>query len=258
MNAAEIGRFARALRDPTATVVDLVSAADARAARFDVHRNNVAGALLEALRTAFPALRRLLGDEYFDAFAAEFARARPPRTQLLVDYGDGLPDFVERFPPLAPYPYLADVARLERLRVRAYHARDEVALSPEQLAARVAAAGDVPGALRLASSAGLVMSAHPVHAIWRAQVDGADTWDPDAGAEAVLVWRREFDVETVSIEDATGRFLEHVAAGRSLHDALDAVGEDVVGFELTLARLLRDGALVPGDEFNPDRKESSA
>jgi hypothetical protein len=34
------------------------------------------------------------------------------------------PDFIEQFEPASSVPYLADVARLEMLRVRAFHAAD--------------------------------------------------------------------------------------------------------------------------------------
>lgn len=100
MNANQLARFAHALRRPGAPVDGIVNASDCLARRFDVHRNNVAVALIGALRAAFPALRRLLGIEYFDALAAAFASAHPPRSRLLLHFGDELPGFLEQFEPL--------------------------------------------------------------------------------------------------------------------------------------------------------------
>ena len=238
--------FARSLLDPGADVRSLVSAADITAARFDVHRNNVMSALIDALRDAFPALRRLLGDEYFDALAAEFVRGNPPCTPLLVDYGDKLPAFVERHPPLDAYPYLGDVARLERLRIRAFHARDEAPGAFDDLHWFLATA-DEPGAARLVHSASLLSSVHPVHTIWASQFD--DGVEPDArrGAESVLVWRRGFETQTAVIGEAAECFLSAIVAGLSARSAIDELGDAGLGFETMLDLLLRDHVLVAND-----------
>lgn len=50
--------------------------------------------------------------------------ANPPRTRATAFYGAEFPDFIEGFTPAREVTYLADVARLEYLRVRAYHAAD--------------------------------------------------------------------------------------------------------------------------------------
>jgi hypothetical protein len=66
--------------------------------------------------------------------AGAFARANPPRSPVMAHYGAGFAGFIEEFPPAAGLPYLADVARLELLRVHAYHAVEAQAVSPESIA----------------------------------------------------------------------------------------------------------------------------
>jgi hypothetical protein len=248
-----LATFAACLLDPDADVGNLVGAADIGAARFDVYRNNVMRSLIEALQVAFPALVRLLGDEYFDALAAEFARTHPPRSRLLIDYGDELPAFVEGYTPLAVYPYLGDVARLERLRIQAYHAQDESPGAfddPYWLLAKV----DQPRSARLSHSAAVLSSTHPVHSIWSSQFAEYDGSAVLPAAQSVLVWRRGHDVHTAAIDAATEAFLTAIDAGESVSAALDALGDAGSGFEITLERLLRDQVLVPTQPHRHDSK----
>ena len=66
---------------------------------------------------------------------ASFVRAEPPRSPVLLGYGDGLPAFVERFEPASCVPYLADVIRLEIATSQAYHAADAEPVDAADLAA---------------------------------------------------------------------------------------------------------------------------
>ena len=62
--------------------------------RYAVYRNNVAVSLRTALETGFPAVKSLLGDEAFAYAAGRFLRQAPPRSPLLMRYGDGFPEFL--------------------------------------------------------------------------------------------------------------------------------------------------------------------
>lgn len=112
-------------------------------ARFAVHRNNVVAGLVAALGEAYPAVRRLVGPDFFAAAAALFVRAHPPRSPVMLLYGAEFPDWIEGFPPAAGLAYLGDVARLERARLEAFHAAEAepvcgvrlAAVPPEELAA---------------------------------------------------------------------------------------------------------------------------
>ena len=59
----------------------------------------------------------------------------PPRSPLLMTYGDDFAEFIEAFPPARSVPYLGDIARLEAARTRAYHAADAVSMGVDELAA---------------------------------------------------------------------------------------------------------------------------
>src|SRR5687767_4125814 len=82
---------------------------------FAVYRNGCARAAVEALRSNFPTIGALLGDQAFTAAALRFRDDRPPATPVLAAYGDFFPAWLARQPWTGELPYLADVARLDRL-----------------------------------------------------------------------------------------------------------------------------------------------
>ena len=61
--------------------------------RFDVYRNNVVVSLIDAMETAFPAIHKLVGDEFFKAMAGIYVRAHPPTTPMMMFYGEAFPEF---------------------------------------------------------------------------------------------------------------------------------------------------------------------
>ena len=93
-------------------------------ARFAIHRNTVFVGLIETLRSTFPVIGRLVGEDFFRAAARAFAADHPPKSPVLAEYGEGFAGFLEEFEPARELPYLADVARLEWLRNLAFHAPD--------------------------------------------------------------------------------------------------------------------------------------
>jgi putative oxidoreductase len=105
------------------------------ARRFAVYRNNVMVSLIDALADSYPVTQDLVGEEFFRAMARLFVRTHPPRSPVLALYGAGLAEFIESFAPAAVLPYLADVARLEMLRVQAWHAADAAPLGLADFAA---------------------------------------------------------------------------------------------------------------------------
>lgn len=113
--AAFQDRFVRTLLDPEL----------AAPPAFAVYRNTVIKGCIDALQANYPAVARLVGDEWFRAAALRFVREHPPRAPMLVEYGEGFSAFLETFPPAAELPYLPAVARLDRFWTECHVAPDE-------------------------------------------------------------------------------------------------------------------------------------
>ena len=216
------------------------------AQRLAVYRNNVRVSLIDALAAGHPVVQALVGRSFFRAMAAGFVQAHPPRSAVLLDYGEGFDSFIAAFPPASALPYLADVARLEWLRVCAWHAADAVALPTARLAALLTDAGRLPR-LRLILHPALhcLSSAHPVVTLWRAhqQADPAAavrSIDLSCGETALLL-RSGTSVEIMAIPAEAGTFLRRLQAGHALGEAAAVPALDLPGI---LALLIREGALT--------------
>jgi hypothetical protein len=257
MDAAGEARFAAALLDPMRPPPDglrLRHGGDP-ASRFAIYRNNVAVSLLEALAERFPVTRTLVGDEFFRAMARLYLQDDLPSSRLLHEYGAMFPDFVERFAPARPLPYLAGVARLEAARTFAYHAADA---EPLAAAAFGSVAPDAVGRLRLClhPSVRLLASPWPVLSIWLAHVRGSDAQDqpnPELGridltrSEAVLIARPRNEVRQWLLPAGGHEFLAAIAAGAPLADAAAQAEVTMPHFEPTASlTLLIQAEIVVG------------
>lgn len=212
--------------------------------RCRVYRNTVFASLINALRARYPVIVRLTGEDFFEAAACHFIEAHPPRSPVLIDYGEGFSDFLESFEPAGALPYLADVARLEWLQHRAYHAADREALRPSDLAHTPS---DRVFALTFEfhPSATLAVSPYPIVSIWETNAHDAETRPigPDLAGEAALVVRPDYDVQIVRLDEAEHAFAAELAHGATLGEAASE-GTEFDGFNLApaLTKLITAGA----------------
>lgn len=234
--------FAAAVLDPKAAVpAGLVDPWGLPAPkRFSVYRNNVAGSLTRALEASFPTVRKLVGDDFFAALAGVFLRSHPPRSRMLVLYGDEMPRFLEGFEPVAGLGYLPDVARLDQAMRESYHAADSDAL-PEAEFQRLIGEDIASLRLHLAPSLRLVRSRWPVVSIWSANHEGAAA--PKAEAEDALILRPEFDPRPHVLPAGGAGFVLALLQGRTLGEAVEATA-GVLDLSAILALLIQGRAIT--------------
>lgn len=216
------------------------------ARRFDVYRNNVRTSLVEALVSRFPVTQRLVGDVFFAAMAQEFIHVSPPRSPVLLNYGDAFPDFAEEFEPAQSLAYLPDITRLEVARGRAYHAADTAPLSAEELAS--------VGPDRLADlvlqphpSLTILQSPHPVATIWGMNCEGMEPYPiDDWTGEDVLITRPLMLVEVRIMPPASAAFFLALARGIRLGEAADEAAQQSAMFDLSacFTLILQSGAFT--------------
>ncbi|WP_233281572.1 HvfC/BufC N-terminal domain-containing protein [Sphingomonas changnyeongensis] len=204
------------------------------AAAIAVHRNNALVAAQTALQDNYPVLRAMIGADGFAALALRHIRRQPPADPRLCLYGRGLATTIARIRPLAAWPWLADVARLEWLVVRALFAADAKPLrappSPSQR-------------WPLAPATGWCASPHPVATLWAAHQPRAE-WPaafPDHG-ELALVTRAGAGVQVRPVARDALPLLDALRAGKTLADAASALPPAALAQLPTLARV---GALIP-------------
>jgi hypothetical protein len=211
------------------------------ARRLQLYRNNVFESLTAALRAVYPAIERLVGDGFFRYAAHEYVVQHPPTSGNLHDFGNRFAPFLAAFPPASRYEYLPDVARLEWAWHEAFHAADAQGRSR---AARNVASGaaEVPPLdpvslanvspeqyallrFQIHPSARLVASRFPVAAIWEANIqtdNDVPEIDLDAGADQLLVVRRDLTVEVEHLGPGEYALLEAMSRHEALGEACKA------------------------------------
>ena len=244
--------FARALLDARLALPPGLRAWNGSdpARRFNVYRNNVMVSLSQALASAFPVTCELVGEQFFRAMARQYVRTSPPASPALLEYGDGFADFIAGFPPASGLPYLADVARLERLRVHSHHAHDAPLLPPGALQAYMADPDGLSNLrVQLHPACRVLRSRFAVVSLWAAHQQETEARRHAhlarldcAQAEDALVLRPVHEVSVVLLPPGAADFLLALAEGLRLGDAV-ASASDVPGYRLedSLALLIKPG-----------------
>lgn len=239
--------FTAALFDPEQAVPSALVSHTARTPerRFNVHRNNLIAGLILVLESRHPGLVGLLGRDYFKAVAHGFVVRHPPRTPVLLAWGDGLDAFLRELPPTREHPYLPDVARLEWLQHEAFHAADARPLDAAALGALDPAELPRTGFVLHPALRGMA-SAHPVLSIWRRAMGQDTCGGPLAGAEEVLILRPGIDVELRRVPPGTTALVDGLRTGLPLGEAAAAAREKVpeIDLRLALATLIDSDAFV--------------
>lgn len=238
--------FARSLLDSDKSAPDFLTSAaghnDAR--RYAVYKNNVVVSLVRVMESNFPATVRLVGHQFFVDLARVFIKECPPQTRIMAHYGAAFPAFLEAFEPLAAYPYLGDVARIEQAWREAFHEQDADILDAHDLS-KVA-----PDAI-----ASLVFTAHPATRLLKSNYaagsifaanrsDGAGIINDPSVSEYALVSRPQFECALRILRPAQGAFVAALIEGKPLGAAVQIAQEMSATFDLTanIAGILEAGA----------------
>lgn len=211
--------------------------------RLAIYHGNARANWRGALAEAYPTVRRLVGGDFFDAACDAYVRAHPSRCGDLAAFGGELAAFLTGYAPAAALAYLPDVARLDWAVHESFSAADAEALDLAHLAqVREEDYGRLR--MRFNPAARLLESAHPVAAIWEANRPHRDgTPERFEGAERVLVMRQGFQSRPRAVAPCEWEVLALIAAGATLGEACDALGERAALLPEILARYAAEGVL---------------
>ena len=214
---------------------------------FAVYRNTVMKGCIDALQANFPAVLKLVGEEWFRAAAALHVRAQPPDDARLLHYGVHFPAFLRSFAHAADMPYLGNVAQLDRFWTEAHAARDADVLTSSVLADLLPAQ---LGELVLTphpAARWAWYDDHPICTLWQRNRDAPCMGDGDDVTwcgEGALITRPAGQVQWTEFGAAGCAFLDACCAGQPLAQAAeDALACDArVDLAQLMASLLDAGA----------------
>lgn len=219
---------------------------------FAVYRNTVMKGCIDALQANFPAVTRLVGEDWFRAAAAVYVRAHPPGDPRLFRYGlqqdaskPSFACFLADFAPAQALPYLPGVARLDAAWATCHTAADAPVADAAVL---TALAPQALGALCLRPHPAACWAWHddlPLYTLWSASragsaVDEELVWQ----GEGALLCRPHDSVQWCPLGHAGCVLLDACASGAPLGQAAEAAlqAEPACALADLLALLLQQGA----------------
>jgi len=231
--------------------------------RLEIYANAYFYRILDCLKEDFPATLATLGADNFHNLITGYLIEYPPTEPSISDAGRHLSEFLRHHPMRAMrerWPFIAELARLERTLIEVFHAAEAEPLGAEAM--RSVAPEDWPA---------LAMRTHPALAIvdceWRVdellrEVEAAaGKPDEPRGAPAhapvsVLMWRHNSRVHYRALERPERAALGLASAGASFAAICEAVAavcvaDDAVApvalINRLLARWVGEGLLVLAD-----------
>lgn len=204
-------------------------------ARLAIHRNTLRSNFLGALRSAYPAVHRLVGEDYFRDVVAAYQRHHPSRSGDLNQAGESFADHLSRVHPDDEFRYLAEVARLEWLIQEALLAADHGPLDLQALGEVVPAAYDTLG-FALHPTLRLFQSEFPALRIWEANVDEAEPplMSLDEGGERVAILRLEGHLRLHRLTRGEYEFLACLSGGACFSASVHRASAADPDFDATL------------------------
>lgn len=220
-------------------------------ARLRIYRHMVQGDYTEALRSAYPVVNKLVGDEFFESAAARYLRDYPSHSGNLQDYGAKFPEFLLGLEETRDLAYLPDVARLEWARQQAYLAADAEPIAATEFAT---IPDDAWPKLRFQfhPAVSLVASAYPILDIWLfCQETSPDQLQLRDAAQHVLVWRDGVQVAMQEPEAGYDEFVRALLADEPLSPACQQAQLADAEFDLTacLHLLFEKGIIIGFSAF---------
>jgi Putative DNA-binding domain len=215
--------------------------------RLDVYANHARTNFIESLVSSFPAIRRLVGEDYFRQSARDFHARHPSLSGDLQPAGTRFAQYLLQLHGAGEYRYLGEVARLEWL-------IQETLLAADQGPFDLAKLKGVPLTdyddlqFYLHPSARLFASEFPCVAIWEANV-GSDAEpeliDLGAGPDRALLVRTRGQLGFHRLSRGELGFLQSVQAGERFAAAVESGPE--FDAAAALQRFVAAGVIVDFD-----------
>lgn len=212
------------------------------AGRLDLYANMYFYRVLEVLRSDYPKVVAAVGDLEFHNLATDYLWACPSSHPSLRNVGARLPAFLkERVPE-----WLADLARLERVRLEVFDGPDAPLLTIEAIRA-LPPDSFGPLSLRLAPSVFQLRTGYAVDQLWQGAGSEPAIAEPLQQPRSLVVWREGIVVYHRALEPLEAELIDQLSVGTTFGvvcDLVCAASDDPAraAFEL-LYRWVSDGLI---------------
>ncbi len=219
--------------------------------RVDIYANMYFYRILEVLQEDFPAILAMLGGDRFHNLITGYLIEYPPAHFSLSQAGAHLADFVGSHPLRGEFPFLADLARMERALIDVFHAADAAPMDAQQM--RAIAPQEWPALVLALHPANLILALQwKVAPILQAVERDEQLPEPERADLSMLVWRNRNHVYYRAIDAAERDQLAALSRGITFAEMCEMIaaavdeGDPAIAINERLERWLRDSLLVRG------------
>lgn len=207
--------------------------------------------LLGCLTEDFPATAAVAGEEPFQALIRSYLVHYPPTQPSIFHAGRHLANFIRGHELQQRWPWLAELAGLERTLIEVFHDADATPLTMDEMS-KLAPAAWPEFALRTIPALRQLDCAWRVSDVVREVEGGHPPPQPAHEPTVLLVWRQDTQVYYRDLKAAERNAVALAANGTRLADLCEAFasqlacGEDATdAIGAMLSRWIGDGLLVP-------------
>jgi len=222
------------------------------AERVEIYANGYFYRLLDVLKEDFPATLAVAGADHFHNLVTGYLIDFPPTEPSIYFAGRNFAAYLSTHPMRERWPFLAELAQLERTTLESFHAADAHPLDADAM--RETPVAEWPAlAMRTHPATRLVESKWRVDEVLRAVEDGNEWRVPKREAVTIVVWRRDARVFYRAAEPGEREALRMASAteGTTFAAICEAIaagageGQDAAALiNRLLARWLLDGLLL--------------
>ncbi len=217
--------------------------------RVDIYANMYFYRLLGVMNEDYPATAAVLEETNFHNLITGYLLAYPPAEPSVAGAGRYLADFLRAHPLRAEFPFVADLAALERATIEVFCAADAPILEASQMN-KIPPDRWAAVKMRRVPATAILEVQWKVEEVLRA-VEGKRRWiEPPRHEHRILVWRRNSRVNYREIAGGEAEALavlrRTVSFGRVCEKLAQDLSDEAAAAEIsrTLARWLADGILM--------------
>lgn len=194
--------------------------------RLGIYAGAYGSRLIDALKSHYPALAELLGEEDFQALGAKYVRSHDSAYFSIRYYGEALGEFLARDADYVDVPLLGELVRWEWTLSEVFDAADAEPLRPAALG-RIAPTDWARLRFALHPSVRRLALRWNAPQLWKSLTEGSERPELAVLPEPVewLAWRRDLQTYFRSLEPAEAAALDAVRAGRTFGELCELLAE---------------------------------
>ncbi len=217
--------------------------------RIEIYADAYFYRLLHCLKEDFPATLAVVGESAFRDLVVSYLAEHPPTEPSVFYVGRHLAEFLQGHHLEECWPFLAELARLERVIIEVFHGPDAQALTADDM--RSVAPADWHGLfIRTLPAFRMLYGEWRVGDVLRAVENGTEWREPKPGLVTLVVWRQGTQVYFRELEQPERAALEVASRGGDFAVICEAFAshlddkEPAAAINRLLTRWVVDGLLM--------------